>query len=134
MRKIRLCIGSNDGENIVKSHMGDAEFFYIYDLFENSQNEFIEKRNNIARDMEHAKANKMAEIIKLVKDADLFVGQKKSPNFINIASRTKYQPVVIKEDKISDILIVLHRSFEKVHSFVTRRKNGEFFNTVLELE
>ena len=37
MKKIRLCIGSNDGENVAKTHMGDTEYFYIYDLFESSE-------------------------------------------------------------------------------------------------
>jgi len=37
MKSIRLCIGSNDGENMAKIHMGDTEYFYIYDIFENSE-------------------------------------------------------------------------------------------------
>ena len=134
MRKIRLCIGSNDGENIAKTHMGDTECFYIYDLFENSENKFIEKRINIAKDMEHAKADKMKEIIKLVKDTDVFVAQQKSPNFVRIANRTKYQPVVVKAEKISDIVIILHKSFQEIYSYVTKRKTGERFDTIPELE
>ena len=96
MRKIRLCIGSNDGENIAKTHMGDTENFYIYDIIENSGSKFIEKRINIAKDMEHAKNDKMIKIIKLVKDADVFVAEQKSTNFIKIANKTKYQPTVKK--------------------------------------
>lgn len=134
MRKIRLCIDSNDSENIAKTHMGDTEYFYIYDLFENSENKFIEKRINNAKDMEHAKADKMKAIIKSVKDADVFVAQKKSPNFINIANTTKYQPVVVKAEKISDVLIVLDRSFQKIYNYITRRKSGECFDTIPELK
>ena len=133
MRKIRLCIGSNDGENIARTHMGDTECFYIYDLFENSESKFIEKRTNFAKDLEHAKADKMKEIIKLVNDVDVFVAQQKSPNFINIAKKTKYQPVVVKAEKISDVLIVLNKSFQEIYSYITRRKNGEFFDTIPEL-
>ncbi len=134
MRKIRLCIGSNDIENIAKTHMGDTECFYIYDLFENSENKFIEKRINIAKDMEHAKADKMKEIIKLVKDADIFVAQQKSPNFVNIATTTKYQPIVVKSEKISDILIILDRSFQEIYSYIIRRESGEYFDTIPELK
>jgi predicted Fe-Mo cluster-binding NifX family protein len=134
MIKIRLCIGSNDSENIAKTHMGDTEYFYIYDLFENSENKFIEKRINIAKDMEHAKADKMKEIIELVKDADIFVAQKKSTNFVNIANTTKYQPIVVKSEKISDVLIILDRSFKEICSYIKRRKNGEYFNTIPELK
>ncbi|MCD6379747.1 hypothetical protein J7M07_04805, partial [bacterium] len=28
MKKIRLCIGSNDGKKIADTHMGDTECFY----------------------------------------------------------------------------------------------------------
>ena len=134
MRKIRLCIGSNDGENIAKTHMGDTESFYIYDIIENSGNKFIGKRINIAKDMEHAKTDKMKEIIKLVKDVDVFVAQQKSPNFIKIANKTKYQPIVVKDEKISDILIVLDKAFQEIYNYIKRRKNGEFFDTIPELQ
>jgi len=112
MKKIRLCIGSNDGENIAKTHMGDTECFQIYDLFVYSENKLIEERINIAKDMEHATAEKMKVIIRSLKDLDVFVAQKKSRNFIKIAKRAKYQPIVVKAGKISDVLKVLDRSFQ----------------------
>ena len=134
MKKIRLCIGSNDGENIARTHMGDTEYFYIYELSESSESKFMEKRINIAKEMEHAKANKMKEIIKIVKDVDVFVAQQKSPNFIKIANKTKYQPVVVKVEKIQDILIVLGKAFQEIHNHIIRRQNGEIFNTIPELQ
>ena len=134
MKKIRLCIGSNDGDNIAKTHMGDTECFYIYDLVENSENKFIEVRRNIAKDMEHSKTDKMKEIIKLVKDVDVFVAQQKSPNFIKIANETKYQPIIVKADKITDVLLILNKAFQEIYNDIKRRKNGEYFNTIPELE
>ena len=134
MKKIRLCIGSNDGENIAETHMGDTEWFYIYDFFENSASKFIEKRINIAKSIEHAKTEKMNIIIKLVKDTDVFVAQKKSPNFVKIAKKTKYQPIVVEAEKISDIFIVLDRYFEEIYSYVKRRNSGEVFDTIPELK
>jgi len=134
MKIIRLCIGSNDARNIAKTHMGDTESFYIYDMIENSGSKFIEKRINIAKDMEHAKTDKMKKIIKLVKDADVFVAQQKSPNFIKIANKTKYQPIVVKAEKISDILFILEKAFQEIHNYINRRKNGEFFDTIPELQ
>lgn len=133
MKKIRLCIGSNDGNNIAKTHMGDTEYFYIYDIFENSEHLFVEKRNNIAKNMEHAKVKKMEEVIKIIKDSDILIAQQKSPNFVRIAKQTKYQPVVVKIEKISDILIILCESFDEIYKYTTRRKNGEIFDTILEL-
>jgi len=134
MKKIRLCIGSNDGEIIAKTHMGDTECFHIYDLFDNSENKFIEKRINIAKDMEHATADKMKVIIRSLKDTDVFVAQKISRNFGKIAKSTKYQPIVVKVGKISDVLKVLDRSFQEIYSYVKRRKSGEVFDHIPELK
>ena len=130
MNKIRLCIGSNDGKNIAKTHMGDMDYFYIFDLFENSEHLFVEKRINTAKNMGHAKSDKMREIIKIVKDSDVLVARQKSPNFINIANKTKYQPVVVKVEKIPDILMILRKSFQEIYKYITRRKNGETFDTI----
>ena len=134
MKNIRLCIGSNDNETIAKSHLGDTEYFHIYDLFENGKHTFIERRANSARDMEHAKSDKMKAIITLLKDTDVLVAQQKSPNFVNIAKKTKYQPVVVKTDKISDALVLLGKSFQDMDVYVMRRKNDEKFETIPELK
>ncbi|MCD6161336.1 MAG: hypothetical protein J7K40_02860 [candidate division Zixibacteria bacterium] len=133
MKKIRLCIGSNDGKNIAKTHMGDTEYFYIYDIFENSDHLFVEKRVNAAKNMEHAKTEKMKEIIEIIKDSDILIARRKSPNFKNIANKTKYQPIVVKAEKISDILMILYNSFREIYKYITRRRNGELFDTILEL-
>ena len=133
MKKIRLCIGTNDGKNIAKTHMGDTRYFYIYDLFENSEYEFIGDRINTVKNMDHAKPEKMNEIIKTVKDADIFVARLKSPNFIKIANKTKYQPVVVKEDNIIGSLIMIGRSFQELYDYVIRRRNGDIFDIIPEL-
>ena len=133
MKKIRLCIGSNDGNNVANTHMGDTEYFYIYDIFTDSKHVFVEKRINTSKNMEHVKVEKMKEILKIIKDSDVLVARQKSPNFIKIAKKTKYQPVVVKTEKIQDVLITLCRSFDEIHKFTTRRKIGEMFDTIPEL-
>jgi len=133
VKKIRLCIGSNDGRNVAKTHMGDTQFFCIYDLFENSEYEFVEKRVNIAKDLEHAKTEKMKVIIKIVKDSDIFIARQRSPNFVKIANKSKYQPIVVKADKIAEIIMILHKSFQEIYNYVTKRRNGETFDTIPEL-
>ena len=133
MNKIRLCIGSNDGNNIAKTHMGDTEYFYIYDIFADSNHVFVEKRTNTAKNMGHAKIEKMKGVLKIIKDSDVLIARQKSPNFIKIAKKTKYQPVVVKSEKISDVLMTLCKSFDEIYEQTTRRKNGEVFDTILEL-
>lgn len=130
---IRVCIGSNDGETLARTHMGDTTDFHIYDIFADSTSVFVEKRVNRARDMDHAGTGKMQEILLLVSDVDMLVGQQKSPNFINIAAKTKYQPVVVDAETISDVLAILSRSFASLFGYVDRRRSGEFCETIPEL-
>lgn len=133
MKQIRLCIGSNNGNTIAKTHMGDTEYFYIYDIFEDSEHSFVEKRTNVAKNMGHAKVEKMKGVLEIIKDSDILIARQKSPNFMKIAARTKYQPVVVKTEKIPDVLTTLCQSFDEIYERVTRRKNGELFDTILEL-
>ena len=133
MKKIRLCIGSNDGTNVANTHMGDTEDFHIYDIFDNSKSQFIEKRTNTFKTSEHAKVEKMNGIIETINDSDILIARRKSPNFKRIAATTKYQPVVVKTEKIHDVLITLCQSFDEIYEHITRRKNGEMFDTILEL-
>lgn len=130
MQKIRVCIGSNDGENIAQTHMGDTVSFYLYDLALTQEHTFVEKRNNIAQDMDHDGADKMKAIIALVADVDIFVARQKSPNFIKIAKQTRYQPVVVRSDNIQDVLALLQNDFEQLSSYVERRKSGEYFEFI----
>lgn len=133
MEKIRICIGSNDGENIVKSHMGDAQFFYIYDILNNRETKFVEKKINSAKDIKHGKADKMQEIIKILKDTDIFVANKMSPNFKKIAQKTMFQPLIVKEEKLEDILNILKNKFAEIDELVTKRKNAEYLESIPEL-
>jgi len=133
VKQIRLCIGSNDGNNVAKTHMGDTEYFHIYDIFENQEYLFVEKRINTSKNMEHAKVEKMKGILKIVKDSDVLIARKKSPNFVRIAKQTKYQPVVVKTEKIPDVLIALCKSFDGIYELTTKRKSGELFDTIPEL-
>jgi hypothetical protein len=114
--------------------MGDTDYFYIYDLFEDSKYKFVEKRENIVRDMDHADIGKMQRVINIVKNADCVVAKCKSPNFVNIANKTRYQPVVVKADKISDVLMVFQESFQEIYNYVTRRRNGECFDVIPVLQ
>ena len=130
MRKFRICIGSDDGNTIAKTHLGDTEKFYCYDLIDASESLFVGERVNAARDMDHAQSDKMKSIIALLEDVDIFVAEQKSPNFIKIARQTKYQPVVVNVEVIPAIITLLQAEFEQLYSYVERRKNGEVFDTI----
>lgn len=126
MRKIRIALGSDDGENVVANHMGTAKKFYIYGLFEDGNFVLVEARENTSPDEEgHGLIEKLKVVMNIFKDADVVLSRMASPNFVNMRNKTKFQPVVIKIDSISDSIKELSKYFEKIYSLVERRKNGE---------
>lgn len=126
MNKIRIALGSNDGKRIVPSHMGMAEYFYIYDLFEDRKSDFIEMRKNTSLNEEgkHGIGEKMKACIEIFKDADVVIGRRISPNFINMSAKTRFQPVVIEVDEISEIMKEVVKSFDEIHNLVEQREKG----------
>ena len=126
MEKIRICIGSNDKENIARSHLGDTEHFFIFDIFENDEIKVVDVRINEARELDHSASNKMKVILNIIKDTEILVAWQKSPNFLNIAKKTKYQPVVVKTEKINAVLNILQNSFILLKELADKRKRGDF--------
>ena len=130
MNVLRVCIGTNDGQNIASTHMGDTSFFNIYDIDEQGENAFVEQRKNLAQELNHAKSDKMKAVLELVSDANILVAQQRSPNFIRIAKQMKYQPVIVTATEIAAVLASLSSEFETLASYVMRREQGERFETI----
>ncbi len=127
MKQMRIALGSNDGENIVPTHMGEAEYFYIYDLFEDGKLDFIEKRENTSPQEEgkHGLAKKRKAAMEIFEGADVIIGRKMSPNFVKIAADTKFQPVIVKIDKISEIFEEITKHFDEIYRLVEQREKGD---------
>ncbi len=134
MENIRICIGSNDNENIARSHLGDTEQFFIFDIFENDEIKTVDVRINDAKELDHSASNKMEKILDIIKDTEILVAWQKSPNFINIAKKTKYQPVVVKAEKINDVLNILQNSFVQLKKLADNRKKGDFSPEIPEFK
>lgn len=134
--KMRIAIGSNDGKSIVPTHMGMAEYFYIYDLFEDGKSFFVEKRRNTSPDEKgkHGLPEKMKAVMEIFKDADVIIGRRTIPNFINIASETKFQPVVIEVDEISEVMKEVVKQFGKIYDLIEQRKTGNRPKEIPKLE
>lgn len=133
MRRIRIALGSNDGVTIADTHMGDTSRFHVYDLFEDARSEPVDTRDNAALDEGHGKVEKMKAIVAMLKDVDVVVARKLSPNFHRIADGTRHQPVVVDADGIDDAFERVHAAFETIFELTERRKNGERFDTIPEL-
>ncbi|MBN2618057.1 MAG: hypothetical protein JXR64_07060 [Spirochaetales bacterium] len=132
MDKLKVCIGSNHGINIAQTHMGDTKFFYIYEIFRNSDYFFIDKRINTAIDMDHSNEDKMKSILSIVDDVDILVAEKLSPNFKKIAKTTKYQPIVIKTESIEDGINIICKNFDEIYTQIQNKKSGFINQTILQ--
>ncbi len=133
MDSLRVCIGSNDGENIAASHLGDTAYFHIYDISEDLNVSFVEKRKNTAKEAEHSKLSKMELIMLILEDVDVFTARKNSPNFKRLAASTKHQPVVVKVDKIEDVLESLLANFDTISALVRARQQESRFEDILQI-
>jgi len=130
MRKIRVALGSNDGENIIPDHMGTARDFYIFDLFEDGRSILVEKRKNTSpeedeNESKHGDVRKLKSAMGIFEDCDVVLGKKGSPNFVRIRDNTEFQPVVTRVDALSGSMRELAESFEEIHGLVERRRRGE---------
>jgi len=130
MRKIRVVLGSNDGENIIPDHMGTARGFYIFDLFEDGRSVLVEKRKNTSpvedeNESKHGDVRKLGAAMGVFEDCEVVLGRRGSPNFVRMRDNTRFQPVVTRVEAVSDSMHELTESFEEIHDLVERRKRGE---------
>ncbi len=136
MRKLRIALGSNDGENIFPGHMGMAEYFFIYDLFDDGKSNFVGNRKNTSPEVQgkHGLTEKMEAVMEIFRDADVIIGRKMSPNFVKIGANTEFQPIVVKLDRISDIIEKVTKLFDRIFSLVEQRKSGDRPKEIPELK
>ena len=106
MRKIRVILGSNDGENIIPDHMGTARDFCIFDVFEDGRSVLVEKRKNTSpeedeNESKHGDVRKLGAAMGVFEDCDVVLGKRGSPNFVRMRDNTEFQPVVTRVDALS---------------------------------
>lgn len=128
MRKLRVALGSDDGEHLINDHMGQAGTFYIFDLFEDGQWQLVARRANTSpreEGDEHGNVAKLKAASQIFRDADVVLARRGSPNFVRMRDTTKFQPVVSRMDAIDEAMAALARSFDAIHVLVMRRRQGE---------
>jgi len=128
MKRMRIALGSDDGENLVPDHMGMAKDFYIFDLFEDGRSSLVERRENTSpkeNETRHGSVKKLNAAMEIFKDCDVVLGRRGSPNFVRMRDHTRLQPVVTRIDSISGSMLELGESFAEIYDLVERRKRGE---------
>ena len=128
MDRIRIAIGSKDGESIFNGHFGESKYFYIFDLTRSGELKFVEKRKNLSEEEEkgkHGLEKKRKEVLSIIKDVNVIIGRRKSPNFIKISENTEYQPILVNMDSFEEIKRKIKENADSIFSMVERRKKGE---------
>jgi len=60
----------------------------------------------------------MKAVIEILKDVNVLVGKRLSPNFVKMAAETGFQPVVVKINWITDIIDGLKRHFSEISDLI----------------
>lgn len=128
MRKLRIVLGSNDGESLINDHMGEAETFYLFDLFEDGHWEPVAQRKNTSpreEEGQHGSVEKLRVARQIFKDADVVLARRGSPNFIRMRDTSKFQPVVSRLNTVDEALAAMAGAFDEIYALVMRRRQGE---------
>ena len=134
MKKLRLALGSDDGDIIIDGHMGEAKYFYIYEIDETGKYSLIDKRaNNSPKEDHHGHEKKLKGASAIFNDCSVVVARHKSPNFIRMSEKTRFQPVVIRRERIADVLDAFKDIFDTVYQYVERRNKGERFKKIVQV-
>lgn len=114
-----IASATNDKDTIIKDHFGDAKFFAIYEVLEDSIC-FIDVIDNTSRLEEGSHTEKANNIIKLLKqnNVDILVNRAFGSNLKII---DKYLlPIIIRKTFIKDSLFLIQENIleiKKVSSF-----------------
>lgn len=117
MKKLRVSFGMDDETTLSRKHFGDSLFFLIYDIYENGNFEFIEKRqNNSTIENEHGDINKFRSIISLLSDVDVLAAYRMGPNFLNIKNNSNKIPFLTRDENFQESLKLIIKNFNKLYN------------------
>ena len=124
-RSLTVVLGSDDGKNIPKKHLGDTTQFFIYSVKEGGEYKLLKKVKNTAIEEEegkHGSTAKMKKIISMLPSVEVFVGRVLSPNFIKMSQSTDIQPIIVKRESIEECLQVISQNFQTIYELTQKRK------------
>jgi len=127
MRTLRLALGSDDGKEILRDHMGQAKEFLVFDVSEDGEYVLVERRENTSPEEKgkHGLDRKRISVMDILKDCQVLVGGRMSPNFVKLRDNSKFQPIVSKIPDIGTFMRKLSEEFDRIYELVERRRRGE---------
>lgn len=110
-----IAFTTNDGENMIKDHAGQAKYFDVY-RFSDGKAEFLERRDNSkykgAEAMKHGDPKKAQATLEALNGLHVLVAKMYGPNLPRLLK--KLLCVVVRTQKISDAVKIVKKNMEIV--------------------
>lgn len=123
---LRIACATDDGENFINRHFGDADYYYIYELDEKKA-EFITKiDNNSVEEEKHADPKKAKSVVQILKKEDVQCGV--SCAFGPNIKRVKKQivPIIMENNNIEEGLKSLVSKFSDIEKSWNKGEKREY--------
>jgi len=117
MKKLRVAFGMCDNNLLSDKHFGESEFYAIYDVYEDHHYEFIERRENNAKNVEekeHGDPRKLKAVIQTLSDVDILAAFRMGPNYIQIKKNSNKVPFITGTRKLEEALVKVSENFNKL--------------------
>jgi len=114
MEKLRVAAATDDGENFVDRHFGDAEFFDLYDVSPAGVEFILRVENRTEEEEGHADPKKAKDIVGILKKQGVQVGLTRvfGPNIKRIKS--KIVCTLTARETVSDGLEQIRENFDTI--------------------
>jgi len=113
--ELLVAFSTDDGENMIKEHAGQAKYFDVY-RFSEGKAEFLERRDNSKykgdEAMKHGDPKKAQATMKALKGADALVARMYGPNLPRLLK--KLLCIVVRTKKITDAVEILKQNWARV--------------------
>ncbi|MCK4487616.1 MAG: hypothetical protein KAU38_12765 [Desulfobacterales bacterium] len=113
--ELLVAFSTDDGENMIKEHAGQAKYFDVY-RFSEGNAVFLERRDNSKykgdEAMKHGDPKKAQATMEALRGANVLVNKMFGPNLPRLLK--KLLCVVVRTEKISDAIEILKQNWVRV--------------------
>ena len=121
-----VACATDDGENFITRHFGDADYYYLYKLNEEKAELITKIANNSVEEEEHADPKKAKSIVSILKEKDVQCGVSCAfgPNIKRV--KKHIVPIIIENDSIEEGLQNLIDNYNEIEKLWDKGKEREY--------
>ena len=112
--KLLIALGTDDGKNLNKDHVGMAKYFYVYE-FSDGKEQLVERRENVpfkGDESIHGDPEKAKATSSVLEGVDVLVGRKFGPNLPRLVK--KFVCVLVRTDTITRVIEAIHHNMDRI--------------------